>query len=299
MDGVITSIQRFSLNDGPGIRTTVFFKGCNLRCAWCHNPETFALADDMMVDASKCIGCLHCVEVCPSGAQREIDGKHAFQRDLCTRCGACADVCFPGALEHTAKVMTCDDVMREILQDKAYYLDSGGGVTLSGGEAMLQADFAAEITAACHENGIECAVETNLAYELDPCEAVLRGFDLIMFDIKQMDSAQHKRWTGAGNETILANAQRVDGFGRPMIARVPLIPGATDDMANLAATVAFLATLKNLRYLEILNFNPLGEAKYRCLSLDNPFVTARPYSDQQMGDFQRALSDRGVDVRVG
>jgi pyruvate formate lyase activating enzyme len=299
MNGQITTIQRFSLNDGPGIRTTVFFKGCNLRCAWCHNPETFSFENDVMYDPGKCIGCMHCVSACPTGAQQTIDGRHVFDRDLCTNCGACAEVCFPEALQNTAHTVSCDAVMKEVLQDKPYYLDSGGGVTLSGGEAMLQADFAKEIVIACKANHISCGVETNLAYELDKAEDVLRMFDLIMFDLKIMDSDEHAKWTGSGNAQILENVRILDGYGIPLIARTPLIPGASDAIENLKATVAFLAKLNNLRYYEILNFNPLGEAKYRGLSINNTFDRHRPFSDEHLEMLKNELSGLGVEIRLG
>jgi pyruvate formate lyase activating enzyme len=299
MNGLITEIQRFSLNDGPGIRTTVFFKGCNMRCAWCHNPETFSVENEVMYDPEKCIGCMHCVSVCPTGAQQNLDGRHVFNRDLCTGCGKCAEICFPEALQNTACKISCDGVMKEVLQDKAYYLDSNGGVTLSGGETMLQGDFAQEIALACKQNKIECGVETNLAYDLDRAGDALRMFDLIMFDLKIMDSAEHANWTGIGNERILRNIRTLDEYGIPLIARTPLIPGVTDSVENLTATTDFLAGLKNLRYYEILNFNPLGEAKYRGLSIENTFEQQRPFSDEHLETLKGELSRRGVEIRLG
>jgi pyruvate formate lyase activating enzyme len=299
MNGVITDIQRFSLNDGPGIRTTVFFKGCNLRCAWCHNPETFSPGNEIMYDPAKCIGCLHCVSVCPTGAQSAVDGKHLFQRELCVKCGKCAEMCFPGALQNTASTVDCKKVMGEILQDKPYYLDSGGGVTLSGGEIFLQSDFADEIISACHQNDIACAVETNLCFDLNQAGPVLRKLDLIMFDLKLIDSAKHKKWTGLDNVAVLKNIREIDKYDIPLIARTPLIPDVTDSVENLTGVVDFLAGLKNLRYYELLNFNPLGEAKYRTLGLENKFTHQRPLSKQTLQKLKAAVSGRGVKIRMG
>ena len=167
--GLITDIQRFSLNDGPGIRTTVFFKGCNMRCEWCHNPETICHQKEIMFYESKCIGCGKCFKVCPVGAHKVIDGTHVIDREKCTLCGKCVENCYAEALVFSAKEMTSDEIMSEILQDKVYYEESGGGVTLSGGEVTCQKELALEIVKMCKKNGIKTAVETNL---LMPFESI-------------------------------------------------------------------------------------------------------------------------------
>lgn len=274
--GVITSIQRFSLNDGPGIRTTVFFKGCGLRCAWCHNPETVRPENELLVHPEKCIGCGHCAEVCPSGAHVRTGGKFVFDRNKCVGCGKCAEICFPGAMEMAGRLMPVGEVMAEIRQDRAYYRDSGGGVTLSGGEVFRQPEFAGALIDACRRAKIPIAVETNLFWRFEPVRGMLEKLDLVMFDLKLFDSAAHRRWTGEGNETILENAKRLDELNLPLIARTPLIPGVTDSEENIAAIAGLLAGLKNLQYYELLNFNPLGDSKYRSLAKRNPFQAARP-----------------------
>lgn len=300
MYGMITDIQRFSLNDGPGIRTTVFLKGCNLHCAWCHNPETIRKKNELMVYPANCIGCGHCVPVCPSGARSIAAGVLQFDRTRCTACGACAAVCFPGALKMAGRSVSVVEVMGEILQDRAYYADSGGGVTLSGGELFCQAEFADALIDACREEKIPVAVETNLNWQFESVRPILEKLDLIMFDVKIFDSVEHKRWTGVENAELLDNARRLDTLDRPLIARTPLIPGATDSAENIRAIAGFLRNFRNLRCYELLNFNPLGESKYRALEEKNPFVSARPLKPEALNRLREAAESAGnLTIQIG
>lgn len=300
MYGMITDIQRFSLNDGPGIRTTVFLKGCNLHCAWCHNPETIRKKNELMVYPANCIGCGHCVPVCPSGARSIAAGVLQFDRTRCTACGACAAVCFPGALKMAGRSVSVAEVMGEILQDRAYYADSGGGVTLSGGELFCQAEFADALIDACREEKIPVAVETNLNWQFESVRPILDKLDLIMFDVKIFDSVEHKRWTGVENAELLDNARRLDTLDRPLIARTPLIPGATDSAENIRAIAGFLRNFRNLRCYELLNFNPLGESKYRALEEKNPFVSARPLKPEALNRLREAAESVGnLTIQIG
>ena len=296
MYGMITDIQRFSLNDGPGIRTTVFLKGCNLHCAWCHNPETIRKKNELMVYPANCIGCGHCVPVCPSGARSIAAGVLQFDRSRCTACGAC----FPGALKMAGRSVSVAEVMGEILQDRAYYADSGGGVTLSGGELFCQAEFADALIDACREEKIPVAVETNLNWQFESVRPILEKLDLIMFDVKIFDSVEHKRWTGVENAELLDNARRLDTLDRPLIARTPLIPGATDSAENIRAIAGFLRNFRNLRCYELLNFNPLGESKYRALEEKNPFVSARPLKPEALNRLREAAESVGnLTIQIG
>ncbi len=300
MYGMITDIQRFSLNDGPGIRTTVFLKGCNLHCAWCHNPETIRKKNELMVYPANCIGCGHCVPVCPSGARSIAAGVLQFDRSRCTACGACAAVCFPGALKMAGRSVSVAEVMGEILQDRAYYADSGGGVTLSGGELFCQAEFADALIDACRKEKIPVAVETNLNWQFESVRLILEKLDLIMFDVKIFDSVEHKRWTGVENAELLDNARRLDTLDRPLIARTPLIPGATDSAENIRAIAGFLRNFRNLRCYELLNFNPLGESKYRALEEKNPFVSARPLKPEALNRLREAAESVGnLTIQIG
>lgn len=300
MRGTITDIQRFSLNDGPGIRTTVFLKGCNLRCAWCHNPETMAMKNELMVYPANCIGCGHCLPVCPTGARVLEEGALRFHRHRCIGCGACAQLCFPGALKMTGREVTVQNVMDEILQDRAYYVDSGGGVTLSGGEVFCQPEFAQALIQACQVEKIPVAVETNLQWHFPTIKPILEKLELIIFDIKLFHPEQHKQWVGVGNEKILENARRLDTLGLPLIARTPLIPGATDSPENIQAIAAFLQEFRNLRYYELLNFNPLGDGKYCALEMKNPFHSQRPLSQEALAKLlETAKSVGNLTIRLG
>lgn len=297
--GLITDIQRFSLNDGPGIRTTVFFKGCNMRCSWCHNPETISHKKEIMFYENKCIGCGMCFGVCQSGVHKILDAAHIINRQKCTLCGKCVENCYAEALVFSAKEMTSDEVVAEALQDKVYYEESGGGVTLSGGEVTCQKEFALEIVNECKEHGIKTAVETNLLMPFEQIKELLSAVDLVMFDIKIYDNREHKKHTGVKNTQILKNAKLLDELGVPFIVRTPLIPNVTDSDGNLLAIAEYIASLRNLLYYEILNFNPLGASKYKSLNSENVFEKARPFERTALEKKAEELSKFGIKVKVG
>lgn len=297
--GMVTSVQRFSLNDGPGIRTTVFLKGCNLHCAWCHNPETIRMEKELMVHPGKCIGCGHCVGVCPSGAHAKVDGKLVFDRSKCVNCGNCAEVCFPGAMEMAGCLMSVDEVMAEVVQDQAYYRDSGGGVTLSGGEAFCQPEFAGALIDACREARIPVAAETNLFWRFESVRGILEKLDLIMFDLKLSDSAAHEQWTGVGNGLLKENMLLLDELEIPLIARTPLVPGVTDSPGNIAAIAGLLSGLRNLQYYELLNFNPLGDSKYCSLAEENPFRNTKPLDSEAVRRLIEIAEQANINVKAG
>ena len=293
MKGYVTNIQRFSLNDGDGIRTTVFLQGCNMRCEWCHNPETLARVNVPLYYARKCIGCGYCFAACSTGARMA-----NFDVKLCINCGACAQVCYAGAIAMSGYEATVQDVVREVKQDQLYYSCSHGGVTFSGGEALCQVDFVKECVDALEEEGVSCALETNLLHSFERIAPVLKRMSLIMADIKLMDEAEHIRWTGVSNRRILENAQRLGEIGVPIIFRTPLIPGITDSLENLHATVAYVAKISGVRYYELLNFNPLGADKYVALRKNNAFTKARPLAKPQLELLRTELTGMGVEVRI-
>ena len=293
MNGRVTDIQRFSLHDGSGIRTTVFLHGCNMRCLWCHNPETLTEKNTPLFYPRKCIGCGHCYTACPTGARAK-----DFDPALCTACGACAESCYPEAIHMAYREMSAEDVMREAVQDSLYYALSGGGVTFSGGEALCQRDFVSCLADLCREKGIPCAVETNLYHPFELIRPVLEKMSLVMADIKLFDDAEHRKWTGVSNAPILENAKKLTGLGIPVIFRTPLIPGATDDIENLRRIASFVSALPNVQRYEILNFNPLGADKYSALRRENPFRDARPFPADRLDRIRQALSGCGVPVRI-
>lgn len=303
MEGIITDIQRFSLKDGPGIRTTVFLQGCNMACAWCHNPETMTLQPVIMHYEKNCIQCGKCLEMCSVGALSVIENKIQIDRSRCICCGACTKVCFAGAFIMSGKIMDTGEVMAEILQDEAYYRNSGGGVTLSGGEVFMQPDFTYELLNSCKEKQIATAIETNLNVDWGRIEKLLPVVDLIMCDIKLIDDKKHKEWTGTSNKLILDNIRKLAQSQVPLIIRTPVIPGVNQNEEEIAAISSFINELDgNVLYYELLNFNPLGDAKYQGLEKENRFYGQNPAKDKVMDKLVQAAVGVGnggaVPVRI-
>jgi len=299
VNGIVTDIQRFSVHDGPGIRTTVFLKGCNLRCAWCHNPETLLPGPQLQVLPAKCIGCGACLEACPNGAHAVgEDGRPVFHRDRCTACGACAAVCYAGALVLVGREMTAEAVVAEVLEDRPFYEESAGGVTLSGGEPLAQRGFAVEVLRRCRDEGLHTAVETNLAAPWDHVAEFLPVTDLFMVDVKLTGSEAHARWTGAPNGEILANVRRLARQEQPMVVRTPVVPGVNDTREQVGAVADLIRTFPNLAYYELLPYHPLGTGKYQSLGMEYQLADLERPSQEQMDDLAQAAAERGIAVRV-
>lgn len=267
-EGVVTNIQRFSIHDGPGIRTTVFMKGCNLRCFWCHNPETLAPKPEIQFFPERCIGCGSCFKVCPEGAHVLVDGQHVFQRERCVGCGTCANNCFSEALLLVGEVKTHEQVVAEILRDKAFYETSEGGVTLSGGEPLLQLQFSYDILAACRAEGIQTAIETAANLPWERIASILPVVDIVMMDIKVLDSDHHRECTTVPNERILANAVKLSQQPQPLLIRTPIVPGVNDNKEEVGKIAAFISKFPNLMYYELLPFHPMATSKYDSLGID-------------------------------
>lgn len=296
---LITNIQRFSLNDGPGIRTTVFFQGCNMHCLWCHNPETISCSPVLMHYRNKCIGCGRCFSLAsPAGSVRIEDGKHVIDRAELQNPQELASNCQAGALCMSAQPYSVDQVMEEIKQDKLYYDISGGGVTVSGGEATLQGDFVCALADACNEEGIGIAIETNMSLPFQRLESVLRKMSLIMCDIKHMDSIIHRNYTGMDNAIVLDNVKKASELGIPMVVRTPLIPGVTDSPSNLEEIASFISKLKNIVCYEILNYNPLGSSKREAMDSDDMFAGCKPFSKKALDQLCGILSGSGVELKI-
>lgn len=263
--GMIYNIQRFSIYDGPGIRTTVFFKGCTLRCLWCHNPESISFHRELEFYPDRCIGCGACVRTCPRGAHSfDASGVHGIDRSACERCMKCAEACFAEALAAVGSDVDTDGLMKSILTDLLYYQSSGGGVTFSGGECMAQAGFLKEALAACKGKGIHTAVDTAGNVPWESFEAILDVTDLFLYDVKAADSAVHARLTGAGNERILCNLTRLSAAGKQITVRIPYIPGLNDaEIEGIAHILKGLA----ITGAEVMPYHRLGEGKYQALGL--------------------------------
>ncbi len=296
--GIISDIQKFSLHDGAGIRTTVFLKGCNMRCVWCHNPETYESVPDLLFFASRCIGCGACYRACPTGALA-MKGGRTYDRDLCTRCGACAGVCAPEALQMAGTAMTVEQVMRSIRLDAPYYAASGGGVTLSGGEPLLQAEFSAALLMACRRDGIHTAMETNLSLPFEKLEPLLPWLDGIFCDIKLLDDAMHRKFTGLSNHQTLDNIRALRQAGIPVTVRTPLIPGMTDSPENIAGIARWLKANAAVEAYELLNYNPLAKAKFEEMGLGYPPGDLRRKTRAQMDGMAELAAAAGIPVRIG
>ncbi|MFO8010546.1 MAG: glycyl-radical enzyme activating protein [Dehalococcoidia bacterium] len=294
----IFDIQRYSINDGPGIRTTVFFKGCPLRCLWCDNPESQSQWPQLFYFESLCSRCHRCISVCPNEAiSAGPDDSVITDRSRCKACGACTVVCPNEARVITGKLMTVNEVMDVVKQDSLFYRNSGGGVTASGGEALVHDDFLFELFKRCRQNGIHTALDTTGYVKWEALARILEETDLVLMDIKQIDSGRHREITGVDNSRILENARKIAGSGKPIWIRFPLIPGCTDDAANIRATGEFVLSL-GLNTLDILPYHQLGTGKYKRLDMEYRLPQARPYSEDQIEEMKSRLESMGLEVRI-
>lgn len=298
--GMIFDVERFATRDGPGIRTVVFMKGCNMRCSWCHNPEGLGFRAELLYDAQKCIGCGACAEVCPSGAQAARDGLHSFDRELCQGCLRCAAACCSGALQTAGRKYTIDELMRVLFQDAPYYKSSGGGVTVSGGEPLCQADFVGALLRELCAAGIHTALETNLSLEWERIERTLNDTRLLMFDMKHIDEQAHRLHTGVSLKPVLENARRAAATEIPAIVRTPVVPGVNDDAATIRGVAGFLRDTfgGRLSYYELLTYHPLGTDKAVKLGLDGRSRPLTAPSREKMRELARSAAETGLPVRI-
>lgn len=265
--GTVFNIQRFSTSDGPGVRTTVFLKGCTNDCAWCHNPESLHREPELRVYLHRCVGCGACVEVCPAGAQQITEAGRQFDRELCRACGICTDECFTGALELAGRDMSADEVIGEIAKDEPYYRHSGGGVTFSGGEPVLQTEFLTQLLRACRERGIHTAVDTAGHYPWPKLEVLLDLVDLVLFDVKVLDPQAHLRHIGNDGERIRDNLHRLGQSGRPFAVRTPVIGGVNDSEGEIGGIARLVGQFPGLVYYELLPYHALGQDKLDSLGV--------------------------------
>lgn len=296
--GRVFNIQKFSIHDGPGLRTTVFLKGCPLRCLWCHNPEGMRPAPELMVATSRCIHCGQCVETCPSGRLAALDRGDA-DVPRCRLCGTCVDVCPVEARQWVGRPMTVDDVVAEVLKDRLFYDDSGGGVTFSGGEPLMQPRFLNAALEACRREGVRTAVDTCGFCRRDDLLAAAHWTDLFLFDLKVMDDDRHRRLTGASNRPILDNLEALVRVHDDVRIRIPVIPGLNDDRENIVATACFVASLPGVRRVSLLPYHPYGRHKRERLADADPVSELSPPSEVHMEELASALTAAGLEARIG
>lgn len=307
--GLIFNIQRFSIHDGPGIRTTVFFKGCSLHCFWCHNPEGRHARPEIQFFPERCIACGDCFLKCPNHAHKLEENLHLFIRENCQVCSACVETCYSNALELTGRDVSVEEVMEEIMRDRMFYETSNGGVTLSGGEPLLQADFALALLQRCKAEDLHTAIETCGNYPWHELEKLLPEIDLIMMDLKLIDPTKHQAACGDSNERILANARRLALTDKPIIFRVPVVPTVNDSLEEIGSIVKFVQSLVELRMqhsngkekgadiqVELLPFHRLAADKYRSLGLEYRAKYLEPPSKEKMRELAAIAEIHGVEV---
>jgi len=258
--GVVFNIQKFCTDDGPGIRTTIFLKGCHLRCAWCHNPEGLSKGPILEFSQPDCVGCRRCEAVCSRGVHRFENGRHIIDRSRCTLCGACVDNCGYQALSVCGKTMTAAEALEIALADKAFYFPEGG-ITVSGGEPLLQPDFVLALGLLAKKQGIQVCVETSGAVPFSVFERILPAVDLFLFDIKETDPDNHLRYTKIKNDLPLENIRKLDDAGIPVILRCPIIPGVNDRDDHFKALAALYTSLQNAKGIQLMPYHQLGQGK--------------------------------------
>lgn len=296
-EGVLFNIQRYSLHDGPGIRTIPFFKGCPLACKWCSNPESQRPQPELMFKKSDCIRCGKCIDACK---QRAISPDNPFfiDRERCIQCGDCTRVCPTQALEMKGKRMTVSEVMRELQKEENLYRRAGGGVTLSGGEPLAQPEFARELLKACKEKGWHTAIETTGFTSKAVIEDVFPWVDLALTDIKAINPRVHEQNTGVNNRQILENLIRIS-FITKTIVRVPVIPGVNDNAQEIRSIAEFARLMSGVDTLHLLPYHAFGENKYHLLGRIYPLSTAKTHSQEKMDTLKNVVESMGFHCHIG
>ncbi len=304
--GLVFDIKKYAIHDGPGIRTTVFFKGCPLQCQWCHNPESWSSCAEHGLRKGRCIGCGQCVEACPQQAISLVENRPVTDMNKCNLCGQCVEACIAGAREIIGQEMTVSEVMAEVEQDIIFYDQSGGGVTFSGGEPLMQPEFLLALLNQCQTQQIHTAVDTSCYAEPEIVEMVSKRADLFLCDLKHMDNEIHERFTGVGNTLILDNIRRLSEAGKEIVIRIPVIPGFNDEKANIEATGKFTALLPGVSRIDILPFNLGGNEKSARLTAQSrpmQVVLGTPCGEtpgeEKMNSIAKNLNKYGVEVKIG
>jgi pyruvate formate lyase activating enzyme len=296
MPDLVTNIQGYSIHDGPGIRTVVFLKGCGLECRWCSNPECISLRPEVGFVKNLCTKCGKCAGVCPSEALLfEAGQPPRIDRERCSGCGICSEACTYKALVLYGMPMTAAEIFETVRRDQMFYEASGGGVTASGGEALLRPELVSELFKRCHRAGIHTCIETSGYAAESALRQVLRDTDYILFDLKHLDSEKHLRYTGRPNTRILSNARIAAASGKEILFRMPLIPGVNDDTRNLQETACFLQGLgKHVRQIELMPYHRLGKGKYESLGREYPLPDVDAPGPEHLESIIKAFESNGI-----
>ncbi|SHI17816.1 pyruvate formate lyase activating enzyme [Sporobacter termitidis DSM 10068] len=294
---LITNIQGYSIHDGPGIRTVVFFKGCSLGCAWCANPETISPQPQIGFIGNLCARCGKCLEACPENAVSMDEGKHRVDDSSCTACGKCVDACLYGALVRYGREMTVEEVFAAVRRDRMFY-EPDGGVTASGGEPLLRAPFVRALFELCRADGIGTCVETSGCAAPEQLLEVLPVTGHVLFDLKLMDPGKHRQYTRQSNEMILQNARLAAAAGADILFRVPLIPTVNDDEGNIRQTAEFVKSVLKQPAVQLMPYHRLGDSKYRALNAPNRLAALEVMAPERLEAVRRAFIAEGVDCTI-
>lgn len=296
--GIIFDIKKYAIHDGPGIRTTVFFKGCPLRCAWCHNPESWKAVAEPLFRPTRCQHCGRCVEVCPEHAVRSVNGSPETDLERCCRCGQCLIVCPAGAREIAGREMSVDEVMQEVRKDLVFYDESGGGVTFSGGEPLMQPEFLAELLKRCRQERIHSTVDTSCYAERSVVEKISKLADLFLCDVKHIDPEKHKAFTGVDNRIILDNIRFLSDSGCLMKIRIPVVPGFNAEPETIDAIAKFVKSLSNIQKVDLLPYNSGGVFKADRLADHVEMLEKKPPSRDEMKTLCEIVRGHGLNVGI-
>lgn len=296
----VSEIQRFCVHDGPGIRTTVFFQGCPLRCRWCQNPETISIRPVLLYNPELCAGCRSCLDACPQGAlSAGEDGLLATDPERCTKCGACCDACYFLARKLSSRPMTVDELFENVMRDEVVYKNSGGGLTISGGEPLIYPDFNYELLRRCKEAGVSTAVETAGLVPTEVVERFVPVTSTFLFDLKLFHGDRHREWTGVSNELILKNLQRVTELHDNVVIRVPLIPGVNDTAEEFGAMMDFVSGLRRINGVHILPFHQFGAGKYSLAGMPYTLADLPEENEEGVARCKGIAEQHGFRVNLG
>lgn len=296
--GIVFNIQKFSIHDGPGIRSTVFIKGCPLNCHWCHNIESQSFNLEMEHKVDLCTGCQSCVKECPHGAITIVKGKAVTDEYICLRCGECVVSCLQNGRKICGEELPVAKVIKELLKDEVFYKQSGGGVTFSGGEPMAQIEFLENTVTACKAEGLHIAVDTSGFAPWSSFEKIVNQTDLFLYDLKMMDAEKHLMYTGVSNELILENLNKLSDLGKTIYIRIPIIPTVNDDQENINNTISFLKTL-NISQVNLLPYHNLGKGKAERFSEVYKLSDINSPTDEEMNKICHQFTTAGFKTVIG